>query len=276
MQKIKIEKIGNKSAYFQDAFYWIIKSSWPQFLIMAMTSYLIINCFFASLYYFLGAEILNTSPDSFWDSFIFSFQTSSTLGFGHYLPKSDLAHGLVILDTFSGIFYVAIITGLAYAKFAKPSARVNFSDKVILTTFDHIPTIMFRMANARDTHIVDVNLNVAALLPYTSKEGDELRKFYPLNLITSNNPTFSLSWTAMHQIDENSPLYGMDIDKIKEKSTIIFVSLTGIDDVLSQSVHSSYRYTSNDIVKARKFVDILSFANNKYTLDLTKFHDVVS
>jgi inward rectifier potassium channel len=276
MNKIKVQKIGNKSAYFQDAFYWILRTSWPQFIIMAMSSYLLINAFFASLYYFLDASILNTRPGSYWDSFIFSFQTSSTLGFGHYLPNSNLSHILVFLDTFSGIFYAAIITGLAYAKFAKPSARVNFTKNVILTTFDHIPTIMFRMSNSRDTHIVDVNLNVAALLPYTSKEGDELRKFYPLKLITSNNPTFSLSWTAMHQIDEDSPLFGMDIDEIKEKSTIIFVSLTGIDDVLSQTVHASYRYTSTDIIKAKKFVDILSFVDGKYILDLHKFNDVVS
>ena len=121
------------------------------------------------VYYILDVEIINAIKGSYWDAYVFSFQTSSTLGFGHYLPASDTAHVLVMLDTFSGIFYAAIITGLAFSKFAKPSARVSFTNNVIITTFDGIPTLMFRMINDRDTFIVDVNLKVAALLPYTTK-----------------------------------------------------------------------------------------------------------
>jgi inward rectifier potassium channel len=276
MKKMKIKKIGAKHAYIQDLFYWVLRVSWPKFIVISMILNLTINSIMASLYYLFKVEIINARVGSFWDAFVFSFQTSSTLGFGHFLPKSDLGHVLVMLDTFSGIFFVAIMTGLAYAKFAKPTARVDFTKNIILTTFDGIPTLMFRMANSRETSIVDVSLKVAALIPYTSTEGSSMRRFYKLDLVTDNNPTFSLSWTAMHQITEQSPLYGMSIDTIHDQGILVFLSMTGIDDVLSQSVHASHRYSTKSIIKAKKFVDILDVSeSSSYTLDYTKFHDVI-
>ncbi|OUR96912.1 hypothetical protein A9Q84_11290 [Halobacteriovorax marinus] len=274
MKRLKIKLKGVQKGLFHDTFYWVIKSSWFKFLFVAMIAYLLINSFFASLYYFIGAEIVNARPDSYWDAFVFSFQTSSTLGFGHYLPKSDLAHVIVILDTFSGIFYVAIVTGLAFAKFAKASARISFTDNIIVSVFDGVPTLMFRMVNSRETHIVDVNLNVSALIPYVSKEGMHMRRFHKLPLVTSHNPTFSLSWTVMHQITEESPLYGMALKEIQENAILVFVSLTGIEDVLSQSIHASHQYPTESFVKATKFVDILDTTKkDNYTLDYARFHD---
>jgi len=102
-----------------------------------------------------------------------------------------------------------------------------------------------------------------------------MRRFYPLELMTSHNPTFSLSWTAMHVINEESPIFGMSIEEIHEKDILIFISMTGVDDVISQSVHASHRYSSNCIIKAKKFVDILDVSTGSdYTLDISKFHDV--
>jgi inward rectifier potassium channel len=273
MKKFRIRIKGANKAIFHDTYYWVLKSSWLNFLFIAIIAYLLINSFFASLYYFFNAGILNTNPTSYWDAYVFSFQASSTLGFGHYLPQSNLAHTIVIFDTISGIFYAAIITGLAFAKFARPMAKVQFTNNAILTEFDGIPTLMFRMVNSRETNIIDVNLNVSALIPYTSTEGIKMRRFYKLPLVSDHNPTFALSWTVMHQINEASPLFGMNLEEIQEKSIFLFISLTGIDDVLSQSVHASHQYRSKSIVKANKFVDILDTdTKNKYTLDYNKFH----
>lgn len=275
MQNIKIKQIGLKKSLFHDVYYRVLRASWLKFFSFSALCYLVINFAFALLYFLSPAEILNVRPDSLWDSFIFSFQTSSTVGYGYFLPKSDTAHALVIVDTMVGIFYVAIVTGLAFSKFARPSAKVLFSNNIILSTFDGIPTLMFRVANGRDTHIVDAGLNVAALLPYESKEGHKMRRFYPLNLVSNNNPTFTLSWTVMHQLTEDSPLFGMSIEEMIEKRVLVFASFTGIDDVLSQTVHSNNRYTTDKFLKAKKFVDILEDGKeNDYVLDFTKFHEV--
>lgn len=275
MKNLKITQIGLQKSLFSDVYYRVLKASWLKFFIFSAICYLVINFIFALLYYFSPAEILNVRPGSLWDAFIFSFQTSSTVGYGYFLPKSDTAHAIVMLDTMVGIFYVAIVTGLAFAKFARPSAQILFSNNIIHTTFDGIPTLMFRVANGRDTHIVDANLNVAVLLPYTSKEGHNMRRFYPLKLMSNNNPTFTLSWTVMHQITEESPLFGLSLEQFKEKKVLVFASLTGIDDVISQTVHANNRYTTDKFIKANKFVDILSDSTEgDYILDFNKFHDV--
>jgi len=234
------------------------------------------NSLFASLYFFLSVDVLNAPPDSYWDYFIFSFQTSTTLGFGYYLPKSNLAHIFVMLDTFSGIFYGAIITGLSFAKFAKPSSRISFTNNIIISSFDGVPSLMFRMVNARDTHIVNMSLSVSALIPYTSNEGIKIRRFKKLKLDNSHNPTFALSWTAMHPITDESPFFGKSLEEIYKDDIIVFVSLTGIDHILSQNIHACHRYSAMSIVKAKKFVDILDTTEkDKFILDYEKFHDFV-
>lgn len=275
---IRIVQVGLKKYFFQDLYYRVLKTSWLNFILIAGIIYVLLNFIFALFYYLSPAEILNARPDSLWDSFIFSFQTSSTLGYGYMIPKTDIAHAIVVFDTMMGIFYAAIVTGLAFSKFARAEAKLMFTKNIIFTTFDEIPTLMFRIANSRDTQIVDASLNVAALLPYTSKEGHEMRRFHELPLVTNNNPTFSLTWTAMHQITKDSPLYKMDLEKLIDENVLIIATLTGIDDVLSQNIHANHRYPADTLIKASKFVDILTHdkQDKSYTIDFKKFHNVVS
>jgi inward rectifier potassium channel len=274
-KSLEIKQIGIQKVFFNDLYYRVIKASWANFLFSAGLFYLILNFLFALLYYFSPAQILHARPDSLWDAFIFSFQTSSTLGYGYFVPNSNVAHIIVMLDTMLGIFYVALMTGLAFSKFSRPSAKIIFSDKIIFTTFDHVPTLMFRLGNNRETNIIDAKINVAILLPYITKEGLEMKRFFKLNLLSNENPTFSLSWTAIHQLDENSPIKGFTIQDLQNKKAIIFISFTGIDDVLSQTIHSNYRYTSQQFIAARKFTDILKMENeNLYTVDFRNFHDI--
>jgi inward rectifier potassium channel len=271
---IEIIQTGLKRSFFQDLYYLTIKSSWIKFFLISAACYILLNLIFGLIYLYSPATILNASPDSLWDAFVFSFQTSSTLGYGRLVPNSNLTHGIVLLDTLMGIFYVAIVTGLAFSKFSRPSAKVLFSDKTILTTFDDIPTLMFRLGNGRSTQIVDASLNVAALIPYTSTEGIKMSRFHKLKLLSNNNPTFSLSWTAMHLIDETSPLFELNLEEIQKQGIIIFVTFTGIDDILSQTVHTKYRYSTESIIEARKFVDILKKEGTSFTIDFEKFHEV--
>lgn len=275
MRFLNIRKIGLNPSIMHDLYYRTIKASWLHFFMTAGLAYLFLNFFFACLYYFTPAEIVNVKADSLWGYFLFSFQTSSTIGYGFFLPDSDWAHGIVILDAISGIFYVAIITGLAFSKFARPSAKILFSEKVVFTTFDGKPAIMFRLANGRDTHIVDAQIKISVLLPYRSQEGFEMRRFYNLNLLSDSNPVFSLSWTAIYVIQDDCPLAQLTFEDLFEKDVFFSISFTGIDDVLSQSVHANYSFRKESFVKAKMFKDILTAQEGSYTLDLTNFHEVV-
>jgi len=239
---LKIDQIGLSRSLFHDVYYKVMRASWISFLLWVSSIYLAINFIFALIYFYSPAEILNAHPDSLWDAFIFSFQTSSTIGYGHFLPKTDATHVIVIVDTLIGILYVAIMTGFAFSKLARPQSKILFTDKCIISEFDGVPTLMFRLANGRDNHIVDASLNVAVLLPYISKEGHQMRRFHPLKLASNNNPTFSLTWTIMHPIDKESPLHGIEVSKFKDLNLVIFASVTGIDDVLSQTIHANHRY----------------------------------
>lgn len=274
MKFFSIRRIGFGRSLLHDLYYRTLKASWAQFFLCAGMTYLFLNFIFACLYYFSPAVISNVSADSLWELFVFSFQTSTTIGYGHFLPQSDSAHAIVIIDTLIGVFFVAIITGLAFAKFARPSAVILFSNKVLFTTFDGKPALMFRLANGRDTHIVNAQVKISALVPYESLEGLKMRRFYGLELLNDSNPVFSLSWTAIYVIKEDCPLYGLSIEDMKEQDILFSVSFIGIDDVLSQQVHANVSFRKESFVEAKKFKDILSTDQVSFTLDMTHFHDV--
>jgi inward rectifier potassium channel len=274
MNILRRKKFGAHSSFIHDLYYIMIKASWGRFFIFAGLAYLVINFIFAGLYYFSPAVITNVSHDSLWELFLFSFQTSTTIGYGYFLPQSNTAHIIVLLDAMSGIFYAAIITGLSFSKFARPNAKVLFSNKVIFTTFDGKPAIMFRLANGRDTHIIDANINISALVPYETKEGLKMRRYYSLKLLSDRNPTFTLSWTAIYVIKDDCPLKNLSLDDIKKQDVLFTVSFTGIDEVLSQPVHTSFTFRKDQFVRAKKFKDILNTEQLNLELNMKNFHEV--
>ena len=274
MRNLKTKRIGLESSFIHDLYYVMIKASWLKFFFFVSIAYLVINLIFALIYFLSPAVIANISSNSLWEFFLFSFQTSTTIGYGYFLPQSNSAHIIVILDAMSGIFYAAIITGLAFAKFSRPSAKILFSNKVVFTTFDEQPAIMFRLANGRDSHIIDANINISALIPYETKEGLKLRRSYNLELLSDKNPTFSLSWTAIYIIKDNCPLKTLSFEEIINQDVLFTISFTGIDEILSQAVHSNYRFDKGNFVQAKKIKDILSTDKTNLELDMKNFHEV--
>ena len=227
------------------------------------------------MYYFAGDSILNATPGSFLDAYMFSFQTSSTLGYGYLLPKTTFANILVVFDSLSGLLYVALVTGLIFSKFARPTLKVIFSDKAIITDYDGVPTLMFRVANGRETNIVNASIKVIALKPYTTKEGIEMRRYYPLKLVSDFAPLFTITWTVMHPITKDSPLYGLSTEDILQDEITLILSFTGVDDVMAQSTHANYSYKAQSIVRAKKFADIISVEGDTRTINLDDFNKII-
>jgi inward rectifier potassium channel len=232
---------------------------------------------FATLYYLGGDTILNARPDSVVDAFIFSFQTSTTIGEGYFLPKTAFAHFVIMFDVIVGILYVAVITGLAFAKFARPRPRVLFSDRALIVDYEGgNKALVFRVANGRSTQIVNANVAVGLIRKNQSVDPYIAHRMYNLKLEVSQSPFFALSWTVIHVIDESSPLFRLDSEQLIEERIRIHVTFVGIDEVYAQTVHWWHAYTADQIVFASRFVDMVTFSEDESVLiDYTKIHQFV-
>ncbi len=260
---------------FRDLYHWLLVITWWQFLLLLSVFYFLVNVAFAGAYLTTNGGIANANPDSFIDAFFFSVQSLSTIGYGAMYPETLYAQILVTFEVLVGLLLVAMATGLMFARFAQPKARVLFSKVAVISAFNKIPTLMLRVANQRDNRIIEARVQMSLLKNEISSEGIELRRFYNLPLMRSESPSFDISWLVMHQIDESSPFYGETIDSLIASDAKVLVILTGLDETFSQTIHARYVYKIRDILWSMRFVDILhKSSNGQYTIDYEKFHDV--
>lgn len=268
-----IERRGIKGNYLSDIFYYLLKVNWTVFFLLFFITYLTINSGFATLYWLGGDSILNAMPGSYWDCWLFSFQTSTTIGYGSLLPKNIYAHTVVIFDSISGIMFVTICTGLAFARFSRPTSKIIFSENVLISNWHGKRTLMFRIGNGRNNQIMDASIMVCLLKTENSPEAGEFRKLHDLKLMRSATPIFGLTWTVFHEINEDSPLYNMSLKDISEDGMNLIISFNGIDTVFSQTVYGRYGYNADSFVEDKQFEDIISVeADGKKVMDYGKFH----
>jgi inward rectifier potassium channel len=237
--------------------------------------YIFANALFALAYLASGNGIENARPGSFSDAFFFSIQTMASIGYGAMYPKTTAANILVTLESLVGLFGVTMATGLMFARFSRPTARVIFSRVAVIVPYEGVPTLMFRTANQRRNLILEASLRVSLAKDEITAEGDFMRRIYELKLLRSQNPSFSLSWTAIHPIDEFSPLYGVTPESLIEDETTVLITLTGIDEAVGQNIYAHYTFGSQDILWDMRFVDILVWKpNGDRYIDYSHFHDV--
>ena len=258
-----------------DLYHWLLKISWLLFLALIVLAYLAINCLFALAYLVGSNNIENAQPGSFMDAFSFSVQTMATIGYGAMYPGTLYAHILVTIEVFVGLMAVAMSTGLMFARFSRPTARIIFSRVAVICPYNGIPTLMFRTANRRSNFIMEAQVRVTLMYSQISEEGHFFRRLYDLQLIRSETPTFSLTWTVMHPIDEASPLNG-NLERIfSQEDTRLVVTLTGLDETVAQTVHAHRYYYPRDIFPNYSFVDILiPHKSGNNSIDYDRFNDV--
>lgn len=257
-------------------YHFLLTISWWRFLALISGIYIAINAFFALLYLAGGNGIENARPGDFGDAFFFSVQSMASIGYGAMYPKTQYANTLVVIEALVGFFFMAVATGLVFARFSLPTAKVMFSNVAVITPYDGIPTLMFRAANQRGNFILEAQIKVSLVRNEITQEGNFMRRFYDLELVRRESPAFSLSWTIMHQINESSPLYNETAESLQGKIAELIVTLTGLDETISQTVHSRYSYISEEILWNMRFVDILSFTpDGKRVVNMSHFHDVI-
>lgn len=269
-----IERVGDPRRLWDDLYHRLLSARWRWVLLTVMVVYLALNALFATLYLLGGDCIENARPGSVTDAFFFSVQTMATIGYGKLVPRTPYANLVVSVEALTGLLSTAMATGLMFAKFARPSARVMFSDCVVMVPRDGVPSMVFRVANARGNQIVEAALHVTLLRAERTAEGEPVRRFHDLALVRSSNPVFILSWTAVHAIGPGSPLAGATPEKLREWDAQIIVSVVGMDETSGQTVHARRAYSSDDFRWNERFVDIIELApDGRRRMNFLRFHE---
>ncbi len=257
-----------------DAYHFLLTSSWGALFGLMLCAYLGANALFA-LVYFLDGGIENARPGSFLDAYFFSVQTMATIGYGKMTPVSTFANALVALEALFGLVGFALVTGLMFAKFSQPRARVLFSRHAVVSVRDGIPSLMVRLANERSTGLVEATLRLVLVRDETTVEGEAVRRIHSLALTRASTAVFALSWTAVHPIDATSPFYGATPDALERDHADVIASLVGIEEATGQTVHARHAWKGADIRFSHRFADILvRLADGRRAVDYARFHDV--
>jgi inward rectifier potassium channel len=260
---------------WRDAYHYLLTMPLPAFLGVMAAIYLAINLVFAAVYALVGG-VTGMPRGDFAAAFFFSVETISTVGYGVMAPKGLGAHLVVTAESFVGLFNLAIMTGLMFNRISRPTARVMFSDKAVITNYEGEPTLIFRAANQRRNRVVEAEVSVTLLHEVRTREGDMIRRFETLPTIRSRSPVFMLTWQIMHRIDELSPLLGETAESLAARNAQILVVLKGIDETFAQTVHARGGYMADQIVWGARFAEIFTHDDEgRAVIDYTHFHDVV-
>ncbi len=271
-----IEVIGLPAAPLADLFHRLLTMQWRSFLASAFLSYLVINAFFATLYWLDPGGVENAVPGSFLDAYFFSVESMMTIGYGRMVPTSTMAHVLVTVESFVGLLSTALLTGLIFAKFATPTANVLFSNVCCVAKHEGHPTLLFRLANARGNRLIQASLSVTIAKTVKTLEGETFRRVEDVELVRSTNPLFWIGWTAMHRITEKSPFHGETKESLLAKGSEMIVVLSGVDEHSSAMVHTRRSYGPEEMRWGERFVDILAASAGGDALrvaDYRRFHD---
>ncbi len=229
---------------------------WPQFSLFVLGVYLGINLVYGLAYHLRPDCIAEMSPGSWEDAFFFSVETLATVGYGHMYPATLYGHVVATAEIMTGMFGLAIITGLIFIRFSRPLARVVFSDCLVIAPFDGQPALMWRVANLRDEAMAEAEFRIIIMREETTKEGESLRRFYPLKLQFDRLILFPAVLTVRHIIDQESPLHGRTLADLEREETRLIASVVCIDTVIPAAVQSHRAYTWRDIRFNHRFAEV--------------------
>lgn len=273
---LKVRRKGDDAWWqrlYEDGYHTLRSLSWAGLTLLFFVVYLAVNLLFAGVLWAGDAKIANAG-DSFWDRFFFSVQTMATIGYGGMSPADTLSNVVVTLESFVGVVYTAVVTGVFFGKFSTPSARVTFSSACVLADVEGIPTLMFRCANARESTLVEATVSVTLTRSERLSDGERVRRLHDLALRRNTSPVFGLTWTVMHPVVPGSPLYGRTREEIEAETTTILCTMTAIDDSLASTVHTRASWTWRELRWGHKFADMLDTQGGETTIDFSRIHDV--
>jgi len=262
--------------FWTDFSHRCMTASWPAFIAGAATVFIAFNAFFAFFYWIGDQPISNVPGGAYIDYLYFSIETLSTAGYGDMHPQTHYGHFVATVELFTGIFSMSVMTGLVFARFSRPSARLLFAENPVISDHEGERTLMVRLANERHNIISNATARLWLFKNIVSKEGQSFRRFYELPLSRNESPALALSWTLFHIIDEASPLYGFTAADLEANNIALAVVVSGYDVVAAQTVHARKTYEHPEIRIGHRYAEILGTTEDgRLRVDYSRFHDTL-
>jgi inward rectifier potassium channel len=237
-----------------------------KFWLWLIIPYIVVNAIFASIYYSIGVNHLNgiekgTEWHNYIECFFFSFQTFTTVGYGHVSPSGTLTSSVAAFESFLGVLTLALAAGVFYGRFSKPRSFLKFSDIALIAPYRDGVAFMFRTAPYKNNHLTDAEVKLT-LGMRVMRNGEEKNEFYSLNVEFSKINALVLNWTIVHPINENSPIFGMSLEELKNARAEALVYLKAFDEGFANTVLARTSYTADEIIEGAKFKPMYERSSN--------------
>lgn len=269
-------KLGMHRYNLRDPYYLVLTISWPVFFALTVAFYLTTNLVFALAYLAVPGCIANARPGVFIDHFFFSIETLATVGYGVMSPANIYGHLVASTEIIFGLMSMAVITGLVFTRFSRPRPRLMFSKVAVVAPYERHPALMLRVVNERHGTVAEASARLTLLRRSHTASGKTLRRFYDLRLERPSTPIISLSWSLIHHIDEQSPLWGVTAEELEQDGALLVASISGYDESISASVVAHKMYSATAILFGYEFIDVMDqLPTGEVVLDMARFHDAV-
>jgi inward rectifier potassium channel len=276
-------RVGDRSVHtrglpaqpWQDLYHLSMTASWTGFIATIALVFVAINLIFATLFGLHADSIANLSPPGFAGRFFFSVETLATVGYGDMHPQTLFAHVVATVEIFCGVISTALITGMIFARFSRPRARILFARLPVVSAMDGHLSLMIRAANARQNVIVDASAKLRLILRETTREGESLRRIHDLKLVRDQHPIFLLGWNLIHRIDAASALHGRDATSLAAMQASLILTINGVDETTGQTMQARETYSHDAIRWQHRYVDLfVPDGDDREVMDYGRFHDV--
>jgi inward rectifier potassium channel len=258
LSNAEIVTVGLPRRLWQDLYHLSMTMGWPQLFAGFGVIFFVFNLLFAALYDAVPGSIANLNPPGYLGSFFFSVETLATVGYGDMHPQSLYGHVVASVQIFSGMLYLALLAGVVFARFSRPTARFLFARLAVVRPLDGRRTLMFRAANARQNVIVEASARLRLIYDAVTEEGYRLRRIVDLPLVREEHPMFVLGWNLMHVIDASSPLAGATTESLAAVNALFSLTLSGTDETTGQVLVSRAEYSSDALRWNHSFRDVLT------------------
>lgn len=260
-----------------DPLHRLLNMRWPRFVLLTFAVFVGVNALFGCGYLLAGPDALwgtraSDLPHRFENAFFFSVETFTTVGYGHMAPGNFAAELLMTIETFSGLLLTALVTGLVFARFSRPQARIAFSRCALVAPYRGGTAFEFRMINERKSELTSLEAIVVLALLEEDRHGKRTRRFHNLKLERPNVAFFPLAWTVVHPITPESPLWGLSPADLRQREGEFLVLVTAVDDALSQGTQTRTSYHHGEIVWGARFADMFVPDGERLSVDVGRLH----
>ena len=268
---------GMRRRLLLDLYHLFMTVSWPVIFASFGAFFFLFNLLFAAVYSFQANDIANLDPAGYWGRFFFSVETLATVGYGDMHPQTAFAHIVAAIEIFVGLMSLALITGMMFARFSKPTARFVFARNAVVRPMNGALTLMLRAANARQNIVMEASAQLRLLRDEVTPEGVRFRRIQDLALTRNRHPVFLFGWTLLHVIDAASPLAGETMESLSAARAFLLLTVIGTDETTGQSLMARQEYPASAVRWNYTYVDILSTDGDGIDhFDYTRFDDIES